>query len=66
MGVNGQIQYSIDFGNHNDSFSLDESSGALTLSKTIPLEPHQRVEFLLFVSARDGRREGAGTSAQRC
>lgn len=56
-GVNGQIQYSIDFGNQNDYFSIDENSGAITLMKMIPLEAHQTLEFLLFLTARDGRCE---------
>ncbi|XP_028423953.1 protocadherin Fat 4-like [Perca flavescens] len=63
-GVNGQIKYSIDFGNQNDYFSIDENSGAITLTKMIPLEAHQTLEFLLFIAARDGGVVSRSASAQ--
>ncbi|XP_040893189.1 protocadherin Fat 4 [Toxotes jaculatrix] len=63
-GVNGQIKYSIDFGNHNNYFSVDENTGAITLTKTIPLEAHKTLQFLLFISARDGGVVSRSTSAQ--
>ncbi|XP_032400608.1 protein dachsous [Etheostoma spectabile] len=63
-GVNGQIKYSIDFGNQNDYFSIDEDTGAITLMKMIPLEAHQTLEFLLFISARDGGVVSRSASAQ--
>lgn len=53
-GVNGQIIYSIDFGNQKDYFSIDGDTGAITLKKIIPAEAHQTAEFLLFITARDG------------
>nr|XP_046231654.1 cadherin-23 isoform X2 [Scatophagus argus] len=52
--ANGRIKYSIDFGNQNDYFSIDETTGEITLTKIIPLEAHQTSEFLLFISATDG------------
>lgn len=56
-GVNGQIKYSIDFGNQNNFFSIDENTGAIKLIKVIPLETHQTLDFLLFIKATDGRCE---------
>ncbi|XP_068451779.1 cadherin-23-like isoform X2 [Clinocottus analis] len=52
--VNGRIKYSIEFGNHGDHFSIDETTGAITLTKVILVERHQTVEFLLFIKATDG------------
>ncbi|XP_044045435.1 protocadherin Fat 4 [Siniperca chuatsi] len=63
-GVNGLIKYSIDFGNQNNYFSIDENTGAITLTKTIPLEKHQTLEFLLFITARDGGVVSRFASAQ--
>ncbi|XP_068583517.1 protocadherin Fat 4 [Cebidichthys violaceus] len=62
--VNGQIKYSIDFGNQNDYFSIDEATGAITLTKVIPVERHQTLEFLLFITARDGGVVSRSASAQ--
>ncbi|XP_059189827.1 protocadherin Fat 4 [Centropristis striata] len=63
-GVNGQIKYSINFGDPNGFFSIDENSGAITLTKTIPVDAHQTTEFLLFVTAKDGGVVSRSTSAQ--
>ncbi|XP_070684047.1 protein dachsous, partial [Pempheris klunzingeri] len=63
-GVNGQIKYSIDFGNQNNYFSIDENTGEITLTKIIPLEPHQTLESLLFITARDGGVVSRSASAQ--
>ncbi|XP_070771479.1 protocadherin Fat 4 [Enoplosus armatus] len=62
--VNGLIKYSIDFGNQNDHFSVDENTGAITLTKMIPLEEHQTLVFLLFITARDGGVVSRSTSSQ--
>lgn len=53
--INAQIKYSIDFGNQQRYFSINESTGAITLTEIIPLEAHQTEEFLLFITATDGR-----------
>lgn len=55
VGENGQIKYSIDFGNNDGYFSIQEDSGQITLAKTIPLEENKILEFSLYVRARDGR-----------
>lgn len=52
---NAEIKYSIDFGNQQNYFSIDEDSGEITLVKVIPLEAHQTQEFLLVITATDGR-----------
>ncbi|XP_049325191.1 cadherin-23 isoform X4 [Astyanax mexicanus] len=53
-GPNGQVTYSIDFGNYEDYFSIDENTGSITLTKTIPLQPNRILQFLLYVTAKDG------------
>ncbi|XP_075871777.1 protocadherin Fat 4-like isoform X1 [Nelusetta ayraudi] len=61
--INGQIKYSIDFGNEQDYFSID-NTGNITLAKTIPVEAHQTEEFLLVVTATDGGVVPRSTSVQ--
>ncbi|XP_071359727.1 protocadherin Fat 4 isoform X2 [Trachinotus anak] len=63
-GVNGQIKYSIGFGNQNDYFSMDENTGAITLTKVIPLEANKPLQFLLFITATDGGVVSRFASAQ--
>ncbi|XP_026158869.1 protocadherin Fat 4 [Mastacembelus armatus] len=63
-GVNGQIKYSIDFGNLNNYFSIDEDSGTITLTKIIRVEAHKTLELLLFITARDGGVVSRSASAQ--
>ncbi len=46
--------YSIDFGNNNGYFSIEENSGKITLNKIIPLEENVILEFSLQITARDG------------
>lgn len=55
--MNGQIKYSIDFGNQNGYFSIDENTGAITLVKIIPVEAHKNLDFLLFIKATDGNEQ---------
>lgn len=52
---NGQIKYSIDFGNQQGYFAMNESTGDITLVKLVPLEAHQTEEFILVITATDGR-----------
>ncbi|XP_067355536.1 protocadherin Fat 4 isoform X2 [Channa argus] len=63
-GMNGQIKYSIDFGDKDEYFSIDENTGAITLVKIIPVEPNTPLDFLLFVTARDGGIVSRSASAQ--
>ncbi|XP_022623412.1 cadherin EGF LAG seven-pass G-type receptor 2-like, partial [Seriola dumerili] len=63
-GVNGQIKYSIDFGNQNNYFSIDENTGTITLTNLIPLEALKTLQFLLFITARDGGVVSRSASAQ--
>lgn len=53
--INSQIKYSIDFGNDQKYFSIDESTGAITLKKIIALKGLPSQEFLLVITATDGR-----------
>ena len=52
---NGQIKYSIEFGNNEGFFSIEESSGDITLAKLIPLLDNEILQFPLYVTARDGK-----------
>lgn len=54
-GNNGQIKYSIDFESQQDYFSINESTGEISLLKLISPEEHQTEEFLLLVTATDGK-----------
>ncbi|CAN9493180.1 unnamed protein product [Ophioblennius macclurei] len=52
-GVNGEIRYSIDFGNDDGHFSVDASTGQISLAKLIDLDINRILEFPLYVSATD-------------
>ncbi|XP_039469766.1 protocadherin Fat 4 [Oreochromis aureus] len=64
VDVNGQIAYSIDFGNSRGYFTIDENTGEITLAKTIPLQENQILEFPLYVTAKDGGVIPRSSSAQ--
>ncbi|XP_039671449.1 protocadherin Fat 4 [Perca fluviatilis] len=51
---NGQIKYSIEFGNNDGYFSIEENSGDITLAKIIPLVENKILAFPLYITARDG------------
>ena len=53
-GPNGEITYSLDFGNKDCYFSINDKSGEITLKKMIPPMVDTILEFSLFVTARDG------------
>uniref|UniRef100_A0A4W5MPG5 Cadherin domain-containing protein n=2 Tax=Hucho hucho TaxID=62062 RepID=A0A4W5MPG5_9TELE len=53
-GANGQVKYSIEFGNLEGYFSIDENTGEIKLEKNIPLEENTVLQFPLYVAARDG------------
>ncbi|KAM3624462.1 uncharacterized protein V6R79_023812 [Siganus canaliculatus] len=61
---NGQITYSIDFGNEDDHFVIDENTGVITLKKLIPLQANQTSEFFLLITATDGGTVSRFGSAQ--
>ncbi|XP_008416259.1 protein dachsous [Poecilia reticulata] len=63
-GKNGEIQYSITFGNNDGYFSIDASSGEISLDKIIPLEENRVLEFPLYITAKDGGTISRSTSAQ--
>ncbi|XP_043970025.1 protocadherin Fat 4 isoform X2 [Gambusia affinis] len=63
-GKNGEIQYSITFGNNDGYFSIDASTGEISLAKIIPLEENRVLEFPLYITARDGGTISRSTSAQ--
>lgn len=52
---NKKIKYSINFGNEQSYFSIDENTGNITLDELIPLEDHQTEEYFLVITATDGR-----------
>ncbi|CAL8329316.1 unnamed protein product [Lota lota] len=52
-GQNGEITYSLDVGNKDGYFSINDKSGEITLKKPILMED-KLLEFSLFVTARDG------------
>ncbi|XP_051241011.1 protein dachsous isoform X1 [Dicentrarchus labrax] len=62
--LNGQIKYTIDFGNSDGYFSIEENTGKITLAKLIPLEENRIMEFPLYVTARDGGRISRSSSTQ--
>lgn len=48
------MKYSIEFGNLEGYFSIDENTGEIKLEKNIPLEENKVLQFPLYVAARDG------------
>ncbi|XP_030290616.1 cadherin EGF LAG seven-pass G-type receptor 2-like [Sparus aurata] len=63
-GANGQITYSIDFGNTDGYFSIEEKTGTITLAKVIPLVDNRNFDFPLNITARDGGTISRSTTAQ--
>ncbi|XP_030290603.1 cadherin EGF LAG seven-pass G-type receptor 2-like [Sparus aurata] len=63
-GANGQITYSIDFGNTDGYFSIQEKTGTITLAKVIPLVDNRNFDFPLNITARDGGTISRSTTAQ--
>ncbi|XDV15742.1 hypothetical protein PO909_015754 [Leuciscus waleckii] len=62
-GPNGEISYSIDFGNEDGFFGISENDGVITLVKTIPLVDNRILQFSLYVTAKDGGAISRSTSA---
>lgn len=54
-GPNGEISYSIEFGNEDGFFGISENDGTITLVKTIPLVDNRILQFSLYVTAKDGK-----------
>ncbi|KAM7419871.1 hypothetical protein PAMA_016804 [Pampus argenteus] len=63
-GVNGKIKYSINFGNNDGYFSIDENTGVISLEKTIPLVENGIQEFPLYITATDGGAVPRSSSTQ--
>ncbi|XP_047434007.1 cadherin-23-like [Mugil cephalus] len=63
-GVNGEITYSIDAGNNEGYFSVDENTGVISLVKLIPLVENKILEFKLYITARDGGTTSRSTTVQ--
>ncbi|XP_036950739.1 cadherin-23-like isoform X6 [Acanthopagrus latus] len=63
-GANGQITYSIDFGNSDGYFSIEDKTGKITLAKEIPLVQNRILEFPLYITATDGGTTSRSTAAQ--
>ncbi|XP_029987441.1 protein dachsous [Sphaeramia orbicularis] len=63
-GMNGQITYTIEFGNEDGYFFLHPETGEITLAKIIPLVENSILEFPLYVTATDGGIIPRSTSAQ--
>ncbi|XP_032372416.1 protocadherin-16 [Etheostoma spectabile] len=61
---NGRIKYSLEFGNNDGYFSIEENSGDITLAKIIPLVENKMLEFPLYITARDGGTMSRSSSAQ--
>ncbi|XP_020495271.2 protocadherin Fat 4 [Labrus bergylta] len=63
-GPNGRVKYSIEFGNNNGYFSIEENTGEIMLAKTIPLVQNIIMEFPLYITARDEGIISRSASAQ--
>ncbi|XP_073699386.1 protocadherin Fat 4 [Garra rufa] len=62
-GANAEISYSIEFGNDDGFFAIDETDGEITLVKNIPLVQNEIIEFALYVTAKDGGEISRSTAA---
>ncbi|XP_016145400.1 protocadherin beta-11-like [Sinocyclocheilus grahami] len=62
-GPNGEIHYSIEFGNEKGHFVINENNGEITLVKEIDLVDNTILEFALYVTAKDGGAISRSTSA---
>ncbi|XP_052462720.1 protocadherin Fat 1-like isoform X1 [Carassius gibelio] len=62
-GPNGEISYSIEFGNEKGHFEINENDGVITLVKEITLVDNKIFEFALYVTAKDGGTISRSTSA---
>ncbi|XP_016396188.1 protocadherin Fat 4 [Sinocyclocheilus rhinocerous] len=62
-GPNGEIHYSIEFGNEKGHFEINENNGEIKLVKEIDLVDNTILEFALYVTAKDGGAISRSTSA---
>ncbi|XP_042573254.1 protocadherin Fat 1-like isoform X3 [Cyprinus carpio] len=62
-GPNGEISYSIEFGNERGHFEMNENDGEITLINKIDLVENKILEFALYVTAKDGGAISRSTSA---
>ncbi|XP_051506018.1 protocadherin Fat 1-like [Myxocyprinus asiaticus] len=49
-GLNAEIHYSIDSGNHGNSFSIDQSSGIVTVARELDRENRNKYELVVKAS----------------
>ncbi|ROL52057.1 Protein dachsous [Anabarilius grahami] len=61
-GPNSEISYSIEFGNEEGYFGINENDGEITLVQTIPLVENRILQFSLYVTAKDGGAKSRSTS----
>ncbi|XP_059410729.1 protocadherin Fat 1-like isoform X3 [Carassius carassius] len=62
-GPNGEISYSIEFGNERGHFEINENNGEITLINQIDLVDNTILEFALYVTAKDGGAISRSTAA---
>lgn len=55
-GINGEISFVLAGGNEDGYFELDPSTGQITLKTVIPLGVNQLKNFVLWITAIDGKR----------
>lgn len=63
-GPNGEISYSIEFGNERGHFEINENDGEITLINKIDLVENKILEFALYVTAKDGKFSYIGVFAE--
>lgn len=54
-GINGEISFILAGGNEDGYFELDTSTGQISLKRVIPLGVNQLKNFVLWITAVDGR-----------
>ncbi|XP_043094019.1 protocadherin Fat 1-like [Puntigrus tetrazona] len=62
-GSNGEITYSIEFGNEKGHFEINENNGEIRLVNEIDLVDNNILEFALYVTAKDGGAISRSTAA---
>lgn len=54
-GINGEISFILAGGNEDGYFELDTSTGQISLKTAIPLGVNQLKNFVLWITAIDGK-----------
>lgn len=55
-GINGEISFILAGGNEDGYFGLDTSTGQISLKRVIPLGINELKNFVLWITATDGKR----------